>query len=65
MRHADGTSYGAGLRPAEVEVAQQVFTALHRMGFKQREARARVDAVVRSGAPADLATFVGAALRSS
>ena len=65
VRHADGTNYGAHVRPAEIEIAQQVFAALHHLGFKQSEARARVDAVLRAGAPSDLATFVGAALRSS
>ncbi len=53
------------MRPAEIELAQQAFTALHDMGFKQSEARARVDAALRAGVPNDLATFVRAALRCS
>lgn len=65
FRHADGTSYGAEPIPAAVELAQQALVALASMGFKQGQARALVDSVLRAGPPHDLAGFVHAALRGS
>ena len=62
VRHVDGTEYGAPLRPQAVDVARQALGALQHSGFKPSEARARVDAVVRAGAPADLEGFLRAAL---
>jgi hypothetical protein len=65
FRHADRTSYGAELSPVTTNLAQQAFAALETMGFKQTQARALVDAVLRAGPPHDLAAFVHAALRGS
>ena len=51
FRHADGASYGAPLRPAPLDVAAQVLGALRGLGFSESQARARMDAVAREGAP--------------
>ena len=61
--HADGTPYGKPISPAAIDVAKQAFAALRKMGFKQSQARDRVDAVVRARAPDDLASFIRAALK--
>lgn len=65
FHHADGTPYGAPLRPAAMERSQQVLSALRHLGFGSGRARALVDAVVRAGAPDDVAAFVRAALQAS
>ena len=65
FRHADGTPYGQPLSPPKLEVAAQVLSALRTMGFKQARARALVDAVLREGAPDEVAEFLRAALRGS
>jgi hypothetical protein len=62
MKHADGSSYGALVAPAAIDVAQQVVGLLSSLGYKATQARARVDAVQRAGAPADVASFLRAAL---
>ena len=54
FRHADGTPYGAGLRPGAMDVAQQAFGVLANMGFKQTDARKLIDTVQRGGAPDDI-----------
>ncbi len=64
FRHADGTPYGQRLDPTRLDIAQQAFAALVNMSFKQREARALVDAVTHAGAPDDLEAFLRAALRA-
>lgn len=64
FRHADGTPYGEPFRPAAVEVAKQVFTALRNMGIQATRARQLIDIVQRQGAPDDLAEFLSAALRA-
>ena len=64
VRHVDGTVYGAPIRPQAIEVARHALGALRQLGFKSSAARARVDAVVRAGAPDDLAAFVRAALKT-
>jgi hypothetical protein len=65
FHHADGTPYGQTLRPAAIDVSQQVFSALRHMGFKETRARALVDQVLAAGAPADVGAFLHAALRAS
>ena len=65
FRHADGTRYGEALRPHAIEVAQQVFSALRHMGFKETQARKLIDAVQRAGAPNDLEAFLRAALHGA
>jgi RuvA, C-terminal domain len=65
VRHVDGTEYGAPLRPAALDLARQALGTLEHLGFTASQARARVDAVVRAGAPADIETFVRAALASA
>jgi hypothetical protein len=62
FRHADGTPYGQAVRPAVVEVAEQVLGALRKLGFPQTRARALVDTVLRDGAPGEPAEFLRAAL---
>jgi hypothetical protein len=63
FRHADGTSYGGALSPAAIDTARQVVGLLVTLGYKQSEARARVDAVQRAGAtPSSVDTFLRAAL---
>ena len=63
--HADGTPYGEPLRPAAVGRADQAFSTLRHLGFKQSRARVLVDRVVQAGAADTLAELVGAALRAS
>jgi hypothetical protein len=65
FRHADGTPYGEPLRPPAIDVAQQVFSALRGMGFRETHARALIDTVLRQGAPDDVEAFLRAALRAS
>ena len=65
FRHADGTPYGGPLRPAALELAPQVFSALRQLGFRHTRARALIDAVVQAGAPDDLEAFLRAALQAS
>jgi Holliday junction resolvasome RuvABC DNA-binding subunit len=52
------------VRPPAVGVAEQVFGALRHMGFHHSEARARMDAVAREGAPDGVEAFLRAALRA-
>jgi hypothetical protein len=63
--HADGKAYGGVLHPRAIEVAQQVLSALKKMGFKEKHARALIDAVLQKGAPEDTAAFLRAALRAT
>ncbi len=63
FHHADGTAYGQPLKPAAVELAKRAFDTLRGLGFKMTQARQRIDAVQRAGAPASLQGFVQAALR--
>jgi hypothetical protein len=65
FRHADGAPYGRRLEPPKLDVAEQAFSALTHMGFKSAEARALVDAVLRSDPPQDAAAFLRAALRNT
>jgi hypothetical protein len=65
FRHADGSPYGAQLRPLAIDAATHVFGALQNLGFRQTRARELVDAVLRDGAPDDPAAFLKAALRAS
>jgi len=65
FRHADGAPYGAQVTPASIEIARQAVGALQSLGFKPTAARALVDAALRTGAPADTAALVRAALRAS
>ena len=65
FRHADGTPYGEALRPAALDLAEQVFSTLRHLGFKHARARALVDSVVQAGVPDDLESFVRAALQAS
>ena len=50
---------------AAIDVAQQTFSALTNLGFKQTHARKLIDAVQRSCPPDDVAAFVRAALRAT
>ncbi len=61
--HADGAAYGRPLNPAAVDLAKRAFDTLRGLGFKMTQARQRIDAVQRAGAPASLQGFVQAALR--
>jgi len=63
FRHADGTPYGRRILPTTVELAEQAFGALRSLGFTHTQSRTRVDTVLRKGAPADLSSFVQAALQ--
>ncbi len=65
FRHADGAAYGQPLNPAAVDLAKRAFDTLRGLGFKMTQARQRIDAVQRAGAPASLQDFVQAALRLS
>jgi hypothetical protein len=65
FRHADGTAYGGPLRPAAVDVAQQVHAMLTGLGFQESQARALVAAAQRAGAPACVEELLRAALRAS
>jgi hypothetical protein len=65
FRHADGTPYGMPPSPAKVDTAAAALSALTNLGFTHKRARELVDAVLRSGAPDDIAGFVHAALRLS
>ena len=62
FRHADGSPYGLALVPSTLDIAQQAFGALRRLGFAQTRARALIDAVLREGAPEELAAFLRTAL---
>jgi hypothetical protein len=64
FRHADGRPYGAPLHPAALDAANLVLSALTNLGFKQSQARGRIEAVQRAGAPTEVADFLRAALRA-
>ena len=65
FRHADGTPYGARLRPAALDLAEQALSTLRHLGFKHSRARGLVDGVVQGGVPDTLEQFVSVALRAS
>jgi hypothetical protein len=65
FHHADGTPYGQPISAPAVDVANQVFSALRHMGFKETEARARIDRVRRAAGPLlALEDFLRAALHA-
>jgi Holliday junction resolvasome RuvABC DNA-binding subunit len=62
--HADGTPYGEAFSPPSIDVAEQAFTALRHMGFKETEVRRLVrDVSQADNPPAQLDDFVREALR--
>jgi hypothetical protein len=63
FRHADGRPYGAPLHPAALDAANLVQSALTNLGFKPSQARGRIEAVQRAGAPTEVGEFLRAALR--
>ncbi|MEZ4441638.1 MAG: HNH endonuclease signature motif containing protein [Polyangiaceae bacterium] len=65
FHHADGTPYGTGLHPEQVEIAGKAFDALRRMGFTVARARALIAAVQERCGPLDLPSFLTEALRAS
>jgi 5-methylcytosine-specific restriction endonuclease McrA len=65
FRHGDGTPYGQPLRPATLELSEQVFGALRELGFGESRARRLIDDVLRQGVPPDLPSFLRAALRAA
>jgi hypothetical protein len=64
FRHADGTPYGRAISPRAIDTARQVVALLQSLGYKHAEARARVDAVQRTGAPPTVAAVLRAALHA-
>jgi hypothetical protein len=65
FHRADGTAYGGRLlAPERVDTHAQAWSALRHLGFKEREARAMLDAVAPTHVGADTAELVRAALRA-
>ena len=50
FQHADGTPYGSAPAPETSVTFDKVFRALRGLGFKEREARQALDAVMRADA---------------
>ncbi len=65
FRHVDGRRYGQRLVAADLDVAQQAFDALAKMGFKLTRARQLLDAAQQAGASGSVQQLVHAALRAS
>jgi hypothetical protein len=65
FHRADGTAYGGRLlAPDRVDIHAQAWSALRNLGFKEREARAMLDAVAPTHVGADTAELVRAALQA-
>jgi Holliday junction resolvasome RuvABC DNA-binding subunit len=59
FQHADGTPYGGPLRPKAVELAEQAFDALCKLGFPQTRARALLEqALAEAQPPCSLAALL-------
>jgi hypothetical protein len=51
FQHADGTPYGGPLRPRAVELAEQTFDALCKLGFPQTRARTLLEQALAEAQP--------------
>ena len=65
FRHADGARYGMPPDANATDLAQQAFSALRGLGFRETRVRELVETVQRGGAPDTLEGFLQAALRES
>jgi len=53
VRHADGTAYGGAVSAPRSDTSEKVFRGLRWLGYKERDARAAVQAALRDGASND------------